>query len=620
MRGRASRTLGSQAEPVNERQLFYYWYNRFMNRKLTWPISFDRILKIPALAYIALGLIVGLLGCEDPNNQRMQKIQARQVHGKELGDSIREAFRDLPQLIRMNRTAALREIRVQLNTWSKSVVEPDKWNSSGLLESVSGQLRTIDFSKRLNKLEFGEPECEYLMQCQMLKEVGKWVTERPYRDPLFSPWLEKQKSMMPVADWNQLESTLKLFDWSICNVGIDGQAKDALRLVANSELPINDTAPNYRQLPWQTMMFARGDTWERARVFTQLAFIQGIDCMVLALPSLSGATENASLRLWCIAVPIGGELFLFEPQWGMPIPSQSGDGIATLRETKENPAVLRRARLPGRFDEYPVVQSDLKGLVALIDAEPFALGRTMHTLERSITGENRIRLSMDADLLEQRIAKIDPGLAIRLWNVPWLAHVYNQSMRERIKDMSPFSRAYIDSFGSFIMDTPICRARNLHFKGQFEKTVDAPGALPAYMDVRVDEQTLKDLVYDRGIQASLGIVKGPNEVPDSFQFRIGQAQQFYRRSKFDVAVFLAMLNMDLGKLDTSNDWLQNRLLKIPGTERWHAHAHFLLGRNYEQQGNIAAATKEYEFEDSPQAAGNRIRIRKMQAAAASDKL
>ena len=159
--------------------------------------------------------------------------------------------------------------------------------------------------------------------------------------------------------------------------------------------------------------------------------------------------------------------------------------------------------MPGRFDEYPVVQSDLKGLVALIDAEPFALGRTMHTLERSITGENRIRLSMDADLLEQRIAKIDPGLAIRLWNVPWLAHVYNQSMRERINEMSPFSMGYIEAFGSFIMDTPISRARNLHFKGQFEKSVDAPGALPAYMDVRVDEQTLKDLVLRSGNPSQL---------------------------------------------------------------------------------------------------------------------
>lgn len=567
------------------------------------------------LAWVPLAMFVGLLGCEDKNNARMQQIQARQAQGKERRDSIREAFRYLPQLIRMDRTAALKEIRYQLNTWSKSVVEPDSWKSAGLLDSVSGSLRTIDFSKRMTKLEFGEPECEYLLQCQMMQEVSKWVIERPYRDPLFNPWLIQQKSVLAVDDWNQLETTLKLFDWAMCNVGIDGQANDALRLVSNSELPIDDKAPTYRQLPWQTMMFARGDTWERARVFTQLAFIQGIDCVVLALPSLSGATENASLRLWCVAVPIGGELYLFEPQWGLPIPSQSGDGIATLREAKQNPAVLRRARLPGRFDEYPVSQTDLKNLIALIDLEPFAVGRTMHTLERSITGENRVRLSMDADAFEEKLTKIDPTVSVRLWNVPWLAHVYNQSLRERLNEMSPFSISYIHAFGSFITDTPISRARNLHFKGQFENTVEASGALRAYMDVRVDEQTLKDLAYDRDIQASLGLVRSPTEPIENYQFRVAQAQQFYRRSKFDIAIFLAMLNNDLSKLDTANDWLEKRLLAIPGTQHWHAHAHYLLGRNYEQQGNMADAIEEYEFENSPQEAGNRIRIRKIQAAA-----
>ncbi len=593
-----------------------------MNRTQTFPTTHSRFFSLDPSArglfawMVCLLVLIGCVaGCEDANQKRLKQIQVKQVQGKERRDSIRDAFRYLPQLIRMDRTAALKEIRYQLNTWSSSVNEQSSWKSSSLLESVSGTLRTIDFSKRMTKLEFGEPECEFLLQCQMMKEVGKWVIERPYRDPLFSPWLNHRKNEMSVEDWNQLDVALKLFDWSICNVGIEGQAKDVMRLVTNSELPLDDRAPTYRQLPWQTMMFARGETWQRARVFTQLAFIQGIDCVVLALPSQTGATENASLRLWCIGVPIGGELYLFEPQWGLPIPSQSGDGIATLREAKENPAVLRRAKLPGRFDEYPVAQSDLKSLVALIDVEPFALGKTMHSLERSITGENRVRLSMDADGFEEKLTKIDPAVSVRLWNVPWIAHAYNQSLRERLNENSSFSMGYVASFGSFIMDTPISRARNLHFKGQFDSSPEAVGALRSYMDVRVDEQTLKDLEYDRTIQANLGIVKQPEEELAKFKFRVAQAQEYFRRSKFDVAIFLAMLSSDLGKLDTSNDWLSNRLLKVPGTERWHAHAHYLLGRNYEQQGDVAAAIKEYEYENSPQEAGNRIRIRKMQAAA-----
>ena len=593
-----------------------------MNRAHLFPILKSPSLQKFFFGCMALSSVVGGVGCEDQNAKRLQDIQVKLGQNKEKRDAIREAFRYLPQLIRQDRSAAMKGIRTDLNYWSKNVVESDSWKPSALLESVSGKLRTIDFSTRMNKLEFGEPECEFLLQCQMMKDVGKWVVERPYRDSLFTPWLESQKTVLSADDWNQLETTLKLFDWSVCNVGIEGQSKDAMRLVTNSELPYNDSAPTYRQLPWQTMMFGRGDTWERARVFTQLAFIQGIDCVVLALPSLSGATENASLRLWCIGVPIGGELYLFEPQWGLPIPIQSKDGIATLREAKENPDVLRRAKLPGRFEEYPVTQADLKNLVALIDAEPFSLGRTMHTLERSITGENRVRLSMDTDALEKRLNKMEPNLSIRLWNVPWIAHAYNQSVRERLNDKSPFSMSYIEAFGAFIMDTPICRARTLHFKGQFDNTVEATGALRSYMDVRVDEQTLKDMEFDKDIQASLGVIKQPGEPMENFQFRVAQARQYFRRSKFDVAIFLAMLNCDLGKLDTANDWLQKRLLMTAGTERWHAHAHYLLGRNYEQQGKTAEAFKEYEFENSPQEAGNRIRIRlrkALEATAASPK-
>ena len=127
-----------------------------------------------------MALLVCLVGCDDANRRLLQQIQVKQVQGKERRDSIRDAFRYLPQLIRLDRTAALKEIRYQLNTWSSSVSEQSTWKSSGLLDSVSGALRTIDFSKRLTKLEFGEPECEFLLQCQMMKEVGKWVVERPY--------------------------------------------------------------------------------------------------------------------------------------------------------------------------------------------------------------------------------------------------------------------------------------------------------------------------------------------------------------------------------------------------------------------------------------------------------
>jgi hypothetical protein len=569
----------------------------------------DRFLGAILLVCVA----IAIPGCTDPNQREFESIQTETLKPKENRDSLREAFRYLPQLNRLDRTAAIQEINLQLNTWSKSVASPPEWNPSGLLESLSATLRTIDFAERTNKLEFAEPECEYMLQCQIMRQISQWVLDRPYRDRLFKDWLVTQKASLPSDEGARLETVLKLFDWSICNVALEGNPEDVERLITNPDAPLNDSAPVYRQLPWQTVMFARGDAWERARVFTQLCFSQGIDSVVLSLPSVTGATENSALRLWCVGVPIGTEIYLFEPRWGLPIPNPNGPGIATLAQTKSDPNVLRRAKLPGRFG-YPVEQKDLANVVALVDAEPFAVGRAMYTLERSLTGDSRQRLSLDGDAFEKRLLAIDPKLQVRLWNAPWLAHVYNMAVRKRLDDMSPFSMAYMERLGIFITDTPISRARMLHFKGQFESTINAAGALRTYMDFRVDEETLRELMYDRELQRNFGVVKRPNEPMESFQGRLQMAQNFFRRSKFDIGIFLAMANMDLNKPETAIDWLTKRLLDVKGTDRWHAHAHYLLGRNFETLEDTASAIEQYKFEATPQAAGNRIRIRRLEMA------
>ena len=111
--------------------------------------------------------VVFAVGCSNKAQEDISRITARQTIVKERRDSVREAFRYLPQLIRLDRTTALKEIRYQLMSWSSSVKPSENWKSPAVLESVSPSLRTTDFSKRMKSLDFGESECEYLLQCQM---------------------------------------------------------------------------------------------------------------------------------------------------------------------------------------------------------------------------------------------------------------------------------------------------------------------------------------------------------------------------------------------------------------------------------------------------------------------
>ena len=55
------------------------------------------------------GMLVSLLpvGCVDPAQRDVESIQVETDKNKENRDSLREAFRYLPQLIRLDRTAAM---------------------------------------------------------------------------------------------------------------------------------------------------------------------------------------------------------------------------------------------------------------------------------------------------------------------------------------------------------------------------------------------------------------------------------------------------------------------------------------------------------------------------------
>ncbi|MFN9916634.1 MAG: tetratricopeptide repeat protein, partial [Pirellulaceae bacterium] len=66
---------------------------------------------------------------------------------------------------------------------------------------------------------------------------------------------------------------------------------------------------------------------------------------------------------------------------------------------------------------------------------------------------------------------------------------------------------------------------------------------------------------------------------------------------------------DLANVDASIDWLDKRLVQGGGTERWRPHAYYLLGRCFEEKGDLPKAAEYYKGENLPQEAGNRIRLR-----------
>ncbi len=566
-----------------------------------------KIFSVQTVRFLFLLVSVSLSACSfhDPTPElRKREAKAQQAEGQTT-DELVSLLHSLPLVGRFDRDAILREFSNSINAWGNSKPKDNTWKESNLVASLAPSVQAFDFAQRLNRFQLEGPESEYLWQCRLFQDISNWVLEAPYQDSLFAPWLSSKKKSLSTQDALKLEQTLKLFDWTIRNIALEGEAKAIEKPLIDPVKPDPENALGCRTLPWQTAIFGHGDAIQRIRVFTQLLFQQKIEAVCLAIESEDSPKTR---QLWAIGVPIGEELYLFEPRFGLPMPIGDEAGVATLRIATEDPSILRRAKVPGRFD-YAYTSSDLARVVALLDVEPFSIGYAMHVLEQALAGENRMRLACDPEAIRSQLSRIAPDIKMELWSNPWLAHAFNIMVRQQVHDKTPFGMKYQVENGAYIYDTILSNARLAHFRGQFETTHDVNGAPNRYMMSRVDDASLERLPYDQDTQNRLQVIRLQSESQNDFQNRVGFLQQSFRLAKHDSHFFLGVLQFDIGNWDSSIDWLDKRLIQVAGTERWRPHARYLIGRALEQKLDLKKSIEWLKSEEVPQEAGNRIRAR-----------
>jgi len=93
-------------------------------------------------------------------------------------------------------------------------------------------------------------------------------------------------------------------------------------------------------------------------------------------------------RPWATALLTGGELYLFDPTYGLPIPGPGGKGVATLAEAAADDAILRQMDIPGDRI-YPRKAADLPKVTALLEASPGYHAPRMKMLQSHLTGQDR---------------------------------------------------------------------------------------------------------------------------------------------------------------------------------------------------------------------------------------
>ncbi len=558
------------------------------------------------LLLLSLVCSLGLSGCQRKSRDRSEAVLQRLSEEKTKTDDLRKAIRYLSQMTPSNAKNVNREVLLELNTWIKNLnTSGFKYDTPLLLSGFpADQLAAVGCSNPA-ALQFDYWDVDYLYERRTMSKLASWIVEFPVRDTLLAPILAAKQEQLEPTERVQLEEAYKLFDWTIRNVVLEAEESSSVeRRVADPRLPLIDDGVGYGYLPWEVLLFSRGDFIERGRVFNALAQQRGIDTCWISL----GAEAGSAGDLFAIGVLIGQEMLLFDPKLGMPILDPDTTEFATLATAQSNERVLRRLDLPGQFDYASDIDS-LKSIQLLIDAAPVATSARMKLLEGSLIGDERMQVYLDVDGLSQRLMAAAPKSSVAVWQTPLLAQLQALYVREQLENTTPFTIQYYSRHGVWLMRTPAAEGRLKHLVGDFENTLDTQGALATYMESRIDDESIKRLQYDPEVQRELGVGRGPGEDKDAFEMRMAQTQIIFGKAKTDAAFLLAQLHFDRGNFEAAQNWLEKRVIDDARSVEWHAAAWYLAARTYQELGDLEQAAEALTHQPSPQEPGNRLRLR-----------
>lgn len=556
-----------------------------------------------------------LSGCKPTPQQSAEQKEQQVVAQENKVENLREAMRFADNLADYNRVEAMKEVGYQLNAWMAT--DRNEVNATlipELIRALPEDIRAYGPLSRVDSREFTQADVGHLLQSRLFAAVAKWSSLTLASDAIWSEWLQRPnvvggKELSEVGVSN-LQMAYKLFDWTIRNVQLDGDSKDVELLPKDPRLPLNDNALGYRQLPWQTLMYGRGDFIERGRVFSELARQKSIPTIWLAIGK---GDSLAPPQLWLMGVPIEEEVFLFDPKLGIPIPGPEQVGIATLRQALDDETILRRLSISGRF-KYPLDSKGAQNVIALIDADSSMISGRMKRLQEKLTSDMRAELYIDVDALGEKLKKFPKIQSVQCWSLPILARMYADELEKRLKETNEFTARYLQEHLLYTGDTPLIEAKYHHLLGQWENTLDEKGAMALYMDSRVPEEDLAKLPYDTDMQKAFDAQRLRNEPLERYNFRLNQLILIYREAKIDATYLIGLLHYDQNNLESSKNWLLKRAQDLRGSARWQPGIWYNAARAYEAEGNLKEATELLRQVPSPQEAGNRLRIRLLQKA------
>lgn len=506
-----------------------------------------------------------------------------------------------------------------LNQWlAREGKEAEDWKPAQLTQRIPNSLAAIQPMQELGRLRLTRDDLNFLHGRIWQRDLIHWLEKRPL-EPLTAEQVQLAVKDLDETQAKQLTTIVQVFDWTIRNIQLDPFAspEDAKPLGASSNADDSGAlppqrgmpGPGYQRYPYETMLYGHGDAFERSRVFIELCRQAGSEAFMLAV-----RPEMGSLKPWAVGVMLGSEVYLFDAELGLALPSEDGKGIATLAQLVKEPKLLEHLDVDDKRP-YWVKAGDLESLEVLLSASPEELSKRMALLDGKLTGSRTLELYVDADQLAERIRKTPPlaGAIVSLWRVPFECYLYSIGRGLRLSRDRDFAIQYERETRMLRSASTVQIARQFQFQGQFDAADGTKGATMLLMDARPPERAIDDLFYSRELQEAAGIAGQLSSNPEERRQQLEMFASFIQRMRDDVTYWIGLIQYEKRDYKTALDWLKTRTLDASDENPWRHGARYNSARSYEALGQYDEAIKLYRQSESPQRNGDLLRAKWLEA-------
>ncbi len=510
--------------------------------------------------------LVTIAGCRDRTQVTVSDIRPRETNS----DHLQQALQIIDDLDAADFNQATTTSVFNFNLWSKLHDDDPQWVTPSLINTVPTELASTGLVQAIGGKRFIRLDINFLHETSWLHAIAQWVVADDLPHRMF--WESYKPTIADEVASKELTKALKLFDWTVRNIQL-APLLDYPTIPANTEGPVKISpqlglpGPGYSRTNRDVLTLGVGDWWQRARIFVLLARQQGIDVVLLGLPAEFGKTNQP----WLTAAIIGQELYLFDFNKGLPVLNAAKTEVVTLKQLKED-VNFAQTLFPVAHQQQP--QETLDGLVGLIEADVVAVSHRMAILEKYLTGERQMVLTVAPSIISLRLRTEHQINRSKIWLPIYEGYLFEAALHEKLVAQDAAALEFVSSARDHSLFREVPQLREGRFKllrGVFDDDESNlgvkgdNGAKTLMMASRIPTKLIEGMLENEDIQQALGLLKPADAPVFLWRQTLVDKQRTFVRAKDYASFYIAMIHMEQGHYQDAIDWFERRTI-INATE------------------------------------------------------